>query len=245
MNARLLILSCSQRKRTNRDLLPALERYDGPLFRVINKFLRDNSLAVQVPDVYILSSKFGLIPAGKPISYYDRRATSQRIKELQEPTLTELKQILLERQYCELFISMGKDYLQALSGYKPLMPPDLKITISEGGMGRRQSELRNWLHGEPLISLNKQTKPLNQGKACLRGIEIALTPKQIIDIARLGLAAERTSPKYEVWYVPVGSQKVPIKWLVSQLTTLSVNNFHTDEARRVLQQLGIKVCSRR
>ena len=37
---RLLILSCSQRKRPDRVLLPALERYDGPVFRMLRKFLR-------------------------------------------------------------------------------------------------------------------------------------------------------------------------------------------------------------
>lgn len=241
---RLLILSCSQRKRPTPGLLPARERYDGPLFRVIKKFMRDNPLAVQVPEVYILSSKFGLIPARKPISYYDRRVTSQRIKELQELVLPELKQILLDRQYRELFISMGKDYLEALSGYEPLIPPNLRVTISTGGMGRKQAELRNWLHGEPLLPLDNQTKPFKPGKACLRGIEITLTPKQIMDIARLELTAERTIPKYHVLYVPVGSQKVPPKWLVSQLTGLPVNAFHTDEARQVLQQLGIEVRSR-
>lgn len=52
---RLLILSCSRRKRSDRGLLPALERYDGPTYRVMNKFLRVNPSGTQSLDVYILS----------------------------------------------------------------------------------------------------------------------------------------------------------------------------------------------
>ena len=39
-NSRLLILSCSQKKRSNPGSIPALKRYDGPAFRVMNKFIR-------------------------------------------------------------------------------------------------------------------------------------------------------------------------------------------------------------
>lgn len=243
-NPRLLLLSCSRKKHSTPGLLPALERYDGPLFRVTNKFMRGNLREAKVPDMYILSSRFGLIPACKPISYYDRRVTSQRVKELEGPVLTELEQILQNRRYYELFISMGKNYMQALRGYEPLIPPNLKVTISTGGMGRKQAELRNWLHGEPRMSLNNQTKPVQQGKANLRGIEIAFTPEQIMDVACLGLTAERNLPRYQVWFVPIGHQRIPVKWLVNQMTGLPVNSFHTDEARRVLQQLGIEVYSR-
>lgn len=40
---RLRILSGTQTKQTDPLLLPALERYDGPMFRVLRKFLRQGS----------------------------------------------------------------------------------------------------------------------------------------------------------------------------------------------------------
>jgi hypothetical protein len=46
---------------------------------------------------------------------------------------------------------------------------------------------------------------------------------------------------YQSWYVPVDGHKVAPKWLVSQLTGLPASAFVTDEARRVLAQLGVKV----
>jgi hypothetical protein len=37
----MLILACSRRKRPDEGLLPAIERYDGPAFRVLRHFLRE------------------------------------------------------------------------------------------------------------------------------------------------------------------------------------------------------------
>jgi len=62
---RLLILACSQRKRPGASSLPAIERYDGPAFRVLRRYCRlnqDNGLFV-----YVLSAEFGLIPVKQPI----------------------------------------------------------------------------------------------------------------------------------------------------------------------------------
>ena len=243
-NPRLLILSCSQRKRSTQGLLPALQRYNGPAYRVMNKFTRVHPSEARLLDVYILSAEFGLISAGEPIPNYDRRMTPQRVKELQSHILPELKQVLSGRQYDELFISMGKAYRQVLVGYKLLIPADFKVIVSKGAMGRKLAELRNWLHKGVSESPNSQTKIVQQGKAHLRGIEIALTPKQIMDVAHSALAKEGNAPTYQVWYVQVDGQQVPPKWLVNQLTGLPVSAFHTNEARRVLQQLGIEICSR-
>ncbi len=63
---RLLILSCSRRKRLDKDLLPAVERYDGPAFRVLRRFLRE--MPFEAPDVPILSAEYGLIPHDLPIA---------------------------------------------------------------------------------------------------------------------------------------------------------------------------------
>ena len=56
---RLLILSCSQRKAPAKGRLPAIDRYDGPAFRVLRKYLREGP--AEVPTVLILSAKYGLI----------------------------------------------------------------------------------------------------------------------------------------------------------------------------------------
>jgi hypothetical protein len=224
--------------------MPALERYDGPAFRVMNKFIRVYSSEVQLPDIYILSAKFGLISADKPIPHYDHRMTPQRIEKLQQPTLSELKQILNGKQYQEFFISMGKDYLRVLDGYRTLTSTNLNVTVAQGSMGYKLAELRNWLHRDVPLPPDNHTKVSKQDRTTLRGIEIVLTPEQIMERVNVALAKEHNPPKYQMWYVKVGDQQVPVKWLVSQVTGLSVSAFHTNEAKRVLQQLGIEVYSR-
>ena len=217
-NPRLLILSCSQRKHSTQGLLPALQRYDGPTYRVMNKFMRLYPSETQLLDVYILSAEFGLISACKPIPNYDRRMTLQRVKELQQPTWSELKQILIRKRYEDLFISLGKDYLRVLNRYELLIPPNLKVIVSTGTIGRKLAELRKWLHKGVSESPDSQAKIVQQGKAHLRGIEITFTPQQIMAVARSALAKEEIIPKYQVWYVQVDGHQVPLKWLVNQLT---------------------------
>ena len=211
---------------------------------MLNKFLRVHPSEAQSLDVYILSAEFGLIPTNNLIPNYDRRMTPQRAKELQEPTLSEFKHILLNRQYNELFVSLGKDYLRVLAGFELLIPDNLNLIVSKGAIGYKLGELRNWLYGGALSSPDNQTKVVQRNKICFCGVEITHTPKQIMEIARSALTKERNLPKYQMWYVQIGDQQVPVKWLVSRLTGLPVSAFHTDEARRVMQQLGIEVYSR-
>lgn len=241
---RLLFLSCSQTKRPTNGKLSALKRYDGPAFRVMNKYMRECPPEVQLPDTYILSAKFGLISADHPIPNYDLRMTPKRVEQLKQQTLNLAEQILSDKQYQEFFISMGKDYLKVMDGYESLISTNLNVTVAQGSMGRKLAELRNWLHSNISKPVSNHTKITKQGKASLRGIEIVLTPEQIIEKINVTLEKKKKMPEYQMWYVQVGNQKVPVKWIINQLTDLPVSAFHTNEAKRVLQQLGIEVYSR-
>ena len=238
-SSRLLILSCSQKKRPTKDLLPALKRYDGPAFRVLNKFQRKNSFSEKLPDVYIMSAKYGLIPSNEPIPYYDQKINSQRVLELQKPTLKKLDQLQTDNKYIESFLCMSKNYLKVLDGYDSLTSVNHNVIVSEGSMGCKLAELRHWLYQGESSFYDNLTKPVGLGKASLRGIEITLTPEQVIEKINNVLTVDVEIPKYNIWYIQVDDKKVPLKWVVNQLTGLPVNSFHTTEARRVLEQLGI------
>ena len=77
---RMLILSCSSRKKPSKEHLPAIERYDGPAFRVVRKYLRERG--GPSPIILILSGNYGLIDSSTPICDYDCRMTTMRAKEL-------------------------------------------------------------------------------------------------------------------------------------------------------------------
>src|ERR1700693_6189826 len=90
MMNRLLIVACSKRKKPTNKQMPAIERYDGPAFRVLRKFLREQQ--GPVPRVLILSGKYGLIDAVTPIRDYDFRMTPATADALRPAVLKRLWQ---------------------------------------------------------------------------------------------------------------------------------------------------------
>lgn len=235
---KLLILSCSRKKKMGPELQPALERYDGPNFQILRKFILECPAESRNMDIYILSAKFGLIPANQPIPLYDELMTLPRAKELRSQVSAKLRKIFARRKYQELLINLGQAYLPALSGYEPLLPNNLKVVQASGTLGRRQAMLRDWLRG----GMSPALPVVPQGRARIRGIEIVLTPEEVMEKASQALALSgNASQAFQSWYVQVDGHRVSPKWLVSQLTGLPVSKFHSDDARQVLRQLGISV----
>src|SRR5436190_1821369 len=85
---RLLVLGCSRAKRSDLTLLPALARYDGPLFRLVRRWQR----VTRAPRISlrILSARHGLIDANTAVGYYDEKMTRRRAEELRPHVLTRL-----------------------------------------------------------------------------------------------------------------------------------------------------------
>lgn len=236
----LLILACSQRKRSDADLLPAIERYDGPTFRLLRCFLRKEPLAPL--EIYILSGKFGLIPGDYLIPNYDQRMTKMRSRQLQPEVIAKFEDILNAKSYQKLCICLGRDYFVALDKYDILIPSGLAVRIATGSLGKKLATLHDWLYGKPPELSPSRQAAVPQGKANLKGIEVVLTPAQVLDVARQALAEGKGNPaSYQSWYVLVGDRRVSPKWVVSLLTGLPVSDFHSSAARRMLQQLGVEI----
>jgi hypothetical protein len=70
----LLIVTCSQRKRSDLELLPALERYDGIFFRILRKALREGHWSGTL-EVLIISAKYGLLELDTVIENRARSST--------------------------------------------------------------------------------------------------------------------------------------------------------------------------
>lgn len=82
----LLIMACSQRKFSNKELLPAIERYDGGSYRVIRKAKRETKKLNNI-EVLVLSAKYGLIDALTTIANYEQRINRRRAKKLNPQVL--------------------------------------------------------------------------------------------------------------------------------------------------------------
>lgn len=237
----LLIVSCSQRKRSDLALLPAIDRYDGPAFRLLRRFFREKP-SVKL-DTFILSAKFGLIAKDKLIPNYDQRMTKEQSQEIQPGVLKELQCIFRQNNYQRLCLCMGQNYLLALDGYDKTKL-ELTVQYSTGSIGKQLAILYDWLYGKPTEpSLDVLTSP-STGQVSLKGIKIVKTPTEILDLARQALLLGKGNPdNYQTWYVLVDDRRVSPKWLISQLTGLPVSAFHSIKARQMLQQLGIKIYS--
>ena len=237
---RLLILSCSQRKRLSNELLPAVERYDGPSFRLLRRFLRHAQIK---PAMMILSAKYGLINCEYLIPYYDQGITRSAVQHLRPQVGKTLQTIFRgsadKPLEAELFLCMGKSYLET---FVENVPSHVLVKHAQGSPGNKLVALHDWLYARyPTSGGNHPEVPL-RATFRLRGQSFTLTQYEALEVARMALPQQNhASVDRYSWYVEVEGSRVSPKWLVSLLTGFPVSAFHTDEARRVLRQIGIAV----
>ena len=163
MKRALLLLACSQRKRSDAGLLPAWDRYDGGAYRVMRKLRRHGTWPFTV-DIYILSARFGLIPATKPIPHYDQRMTPDRARALRPQALQALEDVLASGEYEVLYLDLGRDYLPAVEGWEALARKyNLTVYQARGRIGERLRALREWLlerwRQEPIVPFFVADRP--------------------------------------------------------------------------------------
>ena len=148
---KLLLISCSQRKIGNEVLIPAIERYDGPTYRCLRKF-RDAHKDKALPNnlrILILSAKYQLIFPETEIVNYDFKMTAERAREIAPNVQKDLQQCLYFYSIAyggteEVFINLGKTYMQTLEGFDWAC---IKTLEASGGIGERTSQMKAWLEG--------------------------------------------------------------------------------------------------
>lgn len=221
--------------------MPAVERYDGPAFRVLRRYLQRQQNGS--PDVFILSAKWGLISGDTPLPYYDQRMTARRATVLRERVRVLLRAVLKPKP-SEIFFLMSESYFQLIDLLEISRITDAHIYAVRGGRGQKLSALYDWLYDVPPPMPKVAKKPSIRGgeKITLRGREIECNRTQALAMARKALRREaEIATRVNSWYVQLGRSRVSPKWLVSKISGLPVSAFVTGDARRVLAQLGIKV----
>ena len=140
MSKKLLILGCSDLKRHSKGPLLAIDRYDGPAYRVLRRYLRNH----QWPDdvsIAVLSAKYGLFGILKAIDHYDKRMDPGKAGEMAQ----ECSSVLTKwaDSHGSVHLSLGKDYLPALQ--PALDRISIKSEIFHGGIGQKQSRVKSFL----------------------------------------------------------------------------------------------------
>jgi hypothetical protein len=99
---------------------------------------------------------------------------------------------------------------------------------------------------EPLVASHPQRRPegaedaTTPRTATLLGTTVTLSPADVLAKARQALSESPTAARrFETWHVPLDSDRVAPKWLVSVLFQKPVSRVRSADARRVLFSLGV------
>jgi len=140
----LVVLSCSATKRDDGGLLPALERYDGPMYQVLRSFLRRAEWPAPL-SVGILSAKYGLIGGLASIDTYDQRMTRDRSAEIKRGSSSDVLRDW-SQSHGRVSLLLGKDYLSALN-LEALGRQGVETEVVKGPIGMKLHGLKTLLQG--------------------------------------------------------------------------------------------------
>lgn len=137
----LVILACSKRKVNH--AARAIDLYQGGLFTLGKAFA-----AKIKADIWIISAKYGLIPAGVYITPYEQRMTPDRVKELLADVIFYARTGDLLKRYEQIYVVAGKLYQRLL---KPWWDQRFLSLVTKG-IGRSLHELKELVRpGKQLI----------------------------------------------------------------------------------------------
>lgn len=140
---KLLVLGCSRRKLNNKELLPAINRYDGPHFRILRRArLVHGSM---VPPTLILSALYGLIDIDEKIACYDAVLKKRPSEEWIAMVRSQLSSKLLLFQPFEIFIFGGKIYREVIEQCLNELDEKAVRVAPKGGIGKKLKALKDWL----------------------------------------------------------------------------------------------------
>lgn len=140
---RLLIIACSARKHQQEGLLPAWDVYDGVTYQVLKRLQRESNCLSDV-DVLILSARYGLIKPSTLIECYNAKMQLNIAARQACDNVAALKTLWESRTYREVFINVGKVYLEALQPI-PYWLKQATLVLPRGGIGQKNSQMRKWL----------------------------------------------------------------------------------------------------
>lgn len=143
---KLLIMPPSFKRKLKPKLLPAIERYDGVLYRILRRNMPSKGL-----DILILTDNMKLVWSSEMLPYKEpkgKRWSGFGPKRISEETvkrnLTFLKNILEQENYSEIFIALGKRLRGAVKGIETISRT--KISYIQGGLGFQSHMLKTWLN---------------------------------------------------------------------------------------------------
>jgi hypothetical protein len=143
MNKELIILGCSQLKKDTTGSLPAIDRYDGPAYKVLRSYLRTHTWPESL-SVAILSAEHGLMGGFAGIEDYNNRMTLQTAIE----KAPQCNSTLMEwsKSHRKVSFSLGKDYLKVVEQSIGILKHQNRAVVFDGGIGVKLGKIKNFLY---------------------------------------------------------------------------------------------------
>lgn len=138
----ILILSCSAKKKDTKDSLPALDMYQGVLFSVLKKALKDRPILRNELKILIVSAKYGLIHSDTVIQCYDLKMTPKIAAEQKESNTLRLRKVLTGAMPKSIVFAAGHTYLQSIDFTNISVP----VKFINGEIGTMLHLLKVWLN---------------------------------------------------------------------------------------------------
>src|SRR5258708_28287235 len=153
--SRFLLLACCKQKRKDAGELLAIDRYDGPAFKVVRRYLRTSQDAHL--EMAVLSAAYRLIRADQPIPNYDQRMTAERARELRGQIADAVSRLDVGSCYQSAFVCAGKMYRSALATSSIASLAMEQPRFATGSQGMQLAQLKAWLYqGSPASSMQCQ-----------------------------------------------------------------------------------------
>ncbi len=143
-NNKMIIISCSKTKHPSLKKAQAIKIYDGIMFKILRKHLWSFSNRDGF-DIFIISSKYGLIEPTKVISPYDEKLSLENVETFIDQIRGQFHKILQNKDYSDVFINVGSTYLKAIHPILSTLPNDINIEIAKGKIGQKQQLLKQWI----------------------------------------------------------------------------------------------------
>lgn len=140
----LLLIGCSRRKASGVRRGRAWDLYDGPLFQVLKKALRDRSGWEDEVLVLIVSAKHGVLRADRVIATYDEELTEASARRRAGRFARQLRTAIAGRRFRAVHVNLGRAYVAALPDLDELFASTV-IDRASGGIGTRNARTRHWV----------------------------------------------------------------------------------------------------
>lgn len=146
-----LLIACSDTKRHDAQDLRAIDRYDGPAYRVLRHSLP--ALGNRLP-TRILSAQFGLLSPQVVIPDYNRCMDDARAQTLRDDgkVRREIAADIARVRPTDILVMGGARYRGVFDDAlrHAYLPSHVRVRAVQGGIGEQLGQLRRWLHNEPL-----------------------------------------------------------------------------------------------